>query len=152
MRGLSQLSARERVLLLGGGALLLALAGWLYLWQPLLAARASQAERIGHYLSVLALADRAGATPMTAAEGSESAAPLAQRVTRSGEAAGIPLARLDPEGARLRITVAEAGFAEVIVWIAELEAAAGVRALSVEIARLTEPGRVSLRMTVEEAR
>jgi general secretion pathway protein M len=152
MRGLSQLSARERVLLLGGGALLLALAGWLYLWQPLLAARANQAERIGHYLSVLALADRAGAAPLTATESPESAAPLAQRVTRSGEAAGIPLARLDPEGVRLRITVAEAGFAELIGWIAELEAAAGVRALSVEIARLTEPGRVSLRMTVEEAR
>ncbi|MFC6589488.1 type II secretion system protein GspM [Sulfitobacter pacificus] len=80
------------------------------------------------------------------------ATPLAPRITQSAEAAGIPLARLDPEGAQLRVTVAKVGYAEASAWIASLEARDGVRVLAIEMSRLTEPGQITLRMTLEDAR
>jgi general secretion pathway protein M len=76
---------------------------------------------------------------------------LAPRITQSAEGAGIPLARLDPEGTRLRITVAKAGYNDLIEWIAALEATQNVRVVSVEMSRATEPGQVSLRLLLEDA-
>ncbi|KIN74989.1 general secretion pathway protein M [Sulfitobacter noctilucae] len=151
MKVLASLTPRERVLILGGGTLLLVFAVWFYVWQPIAAAQNVQTERIARYLSVIDLAGQMGDPVTQVAATSAPDTPLAQRITRSGEAAGIALARLDPEGRRLRVTVAEAPYADLIGWIATLEAESGVRALSVEMSRLTGPGMVSLRMTVEDA-
>ncbi|MDF1727660.1 MAG: type II secretion system protein M [Sulfitobacter sp.] len=151
MKWLAGLTPRERLLILGGGAILILLAVWFYVWQPVVQAQAAQSDRIARYLTLIDLARQNGEGAPVAPAPQVPDTPLAQRITQSGEAAGITLARLDPEGARLRITVAEAPYAELIAWIAALEAQSGVRALSVEMSRLTGPGMVSLRMMVENA-
>jgi general secretion pathway protein M len=151
MSVLARLNPRERIIVLGGGTVLIVLAAWLYVWQPLSVERGAQADAIARYLALIEISRTADTAAPVAARAPVTDAPLAPRVTQSAEAAGIPLARLDPDGARLRITVAAAGFAELTGWIASLEAAEGVRVLSVEMSRLTQPGQVSMRLTLEDA-
>jgi general secretion pathway protein M len=150
MSALQRLTLRERVLLALCGALIVVAGLWFYAWQPLAAERVQQEQRISRYLGVMRAARQAGdaAVPLRVAPSFDQ--PLAARVTQSAEAAGIPLARLDPEGARLRITVARAPFAVLVAWIAALEDEGGAEVVSLEMSRLTEPGVVSLRLTVEE--
>ncbi|GLQ29499.1 type II secretion system protein GspM [Sulfitobacter pacificus] len=152
MKAFAQLTLREQILLAGGATLLLVLGAWLYVWQPITMDRALQNSRIARYLSLIEIARRAdtGTPPPVALQA--DATPLAPRITQSAEAAGIPLARLDPEGAQLRVTVAKVGYAEASAWIASLEARDGVRVLAIEMSRLTEPGQITLRMTLEDAR
>jgi general secretion pathway protein M len=151
MTAFTKLTPREKILLLGGGVMLLVLGLWFYLWQPIAQERHAQRDRIARYLSVISIARAADDRGTVVARQPVNPTALAPRVTQSAEAAGITLARLDPEGARLRVTVAKAGFTDLTVWIAALEASSGMRALSVEMSRLTEPGQVSLRMTLEDA-
>lgn len=151
MRGLGDLTLRERLLVLGGATLLVVVGAWLYLWQPILEAQRTETERIARYLTMVELARTTDSAPLLRNQPTVPDAPLAQRVTRSGEAADIPLARLDPDGSRLRVTVAEGDYAVLMSWIAMLEAQEAVRAVSVEMSRLTEPGSVSLRITLEDA-
>lgn len=151
MSVLDKLNPRERMLLLGGGGLLLVLGLWLYGWQPVMAERVVQKDRIARYLSTIQIAQNAKTGAPIEARAPALATPIGPRVTQSASDAGIPLARLDPDGPRLRVTVAKAGFTELSAWIASLEATSGVRALSVEMDRLTEPGQVSLRLTLEDA-
>ena len=152
MSALARLTPRERLLVLGGGAALAVLALWLYAWQPLLAETRVQQDRIARYLALIEIAqgaaDAGGTVP---ASPPADLPPLGPRVTASAEAAGIALARLDPDGARLRLTVAEADYTALTDWIATLEATRNVRAVSVEMDRLTQPGRVSMRLTLEDA-
>ncbi len=150
MSFLAALTLRERLLLLGGGGVVLLLGLWLYVWQPVMAERALQADRIARYLSLINIADNAALTSAVSPRPVRST-PLAPRITQSAETAGIAVARLDPDGPRLRVTVAKASFTDLVAWIAALEADTGVRALSVEMSRLTEPGQVSLRLTLEDA-
>ena len=152
MISLAKLNPRERLIVLGGGALLLVLGLWIYVWQPLMAERAVQHDRISRYLALIDIARNAEIPAVAAVPSSASDVPIGPRVTQSAAAAGIPLARLDPDGPRLRITVAKAGYADLIGWIATLESAEEVRALSVEMSRLTEPGQVSLRLLLEDTR
>lgn len=151
MTALSRLTLREKGLLAGGGVVLGILGLWMYVWQPLIEQRADQNDRIARYLSLIDIAREAPGTVQKPASACTDGAALGPRITNSAETAGIPLTRLDPEGARLRITVSSAGYADAMLWIAELEATACARALSVEMSRLTEPGQVSLRMTLEDA-
>lgn len=151
MKPLGSLSPRERHLLLGGGAFLLILGVWFYVWQPIFQAKAVQTDRIIRYLALIDLTDqKARARPLVETATTPDL-PLAQRLTQSSQEADITLARLDPDGERLRVTVASAPYHSLIVWIASLEAQSSVRAVSVEMSRLTAPGMVSLRMTVEDA-
>ncbi|MBM1635195.1 type II secretion system protein M [Sulfitobacter mediterraneus] len=151
MKVLARLTVRERVLMIGGAALLLVPAAWFYLWQPIAEMQGTQEARIARYLALIDLARDAELAPLAQTKTEARSTPLAQRVTQSSETAGIPLARLDPDGRRLRVTVAEAPYADLIAWIAALETQSGVRALSVEVSRLTAPGTVSLRITLEDA-
>jgi general secretion pathway protein M len=147
---LARLNPRERVLVLGGGTLLLLLAVWMYVWQPLMAERVIQQDRIARYLSVIEIARSADTGVPVLVQSPVALVPIGPRITQSAAAADIPLARLDPDGAQLQITVAKAGYAELIAWIASLETSEGVRALSVDMSRLTEPGQVSLRLLLED--
>jgi general secretion pathway protein M len=151
MKAFQNLTLREQVMVSGGGAILLVLGLWFYVWQPVAAEQRLQSERIARYLSILDIARTAQDGAPRQAVAVVNRTPLAPRITQSAEAAGIPLSRLDPEGARLRVTVAKVGYAEATGWIADLEATSGVRALSIDMARLTEPAQVSLRMTLEDA-
>ena len=150
MISLAKLKPRERALVLGGGSLLLVLGLWTYVWQPLMDERAIENHRIVRYLSVINIARTTDSAAPLEVQKRVSDVPIGPRITQSAAAAGIPLARLDPDGPRLRVTVAGAAYADLIAWISSLESSAGVRALSVEMSRLTEPGQVSLRLFLED--
>lgn len=153
MKAFYALTHREQLMLLGGAAVLIIAGLWLYVWQPLRAEQALQSDRISRYLTLLEIVQGTNDTAHTRITPAVDAlTPLAPRITQSAKAADIAIARLDPEGDRLRLTVAKADFAVIIQWIASLEAAESIRAVSIEIARLTEPGQVSMRITVEDAR
>lgn len=148
MSALASLSTRERVLLLLVLPLVVLVAGWRLAWVPLSDARAAREAEIAGYRMVAEAASRAGAAPLAA---SADAAPLATRVTASAEVAGLSLSRLEPEGERLRVAVAQAGFAQVILWLADLEGE-DVLVSAVEMDRRTAPGAVSVRVLLEDAR
>lgn len=151
MKSFTQFTMRERVLVIAGGALIIIAMVWTYAWQPMLSQRAIQADRIARYLAIVRIVNDAPDATQKGQQISETNAPLAPRITQSAEIANIPLARLDPDGARLRITIANVDFATVMAWIANLEAQNGVRMVSVDLSRLTELGQVSARLTLEDA-
>lgn len=143
------LTHRERVLVLGGGLLLVTLMLWRFGWQPIQQERRALHEDITRYLALAQVADAAAAQGGAKKTAVQPSVPLAQRVTRSAEVAGVALARLDPEGESLRVTVEQVRFAELLEWIVALETIEGATAQYLEISRLPEPGTVSARLTLE---
>ncbi|WP_297775932.1 type II secretion system protein GspM [uncultured Roseovarius sp.] len=151
MTALSRLTLREKWLVASSCSLLVIFALWLYVWKPLNEQRAIQQNRIARYLALINIAGETTATGREPATICTDSSALGPRITKSAEAFGVPLARLDPEGARLRITVSTVDYSEAMLWISELDASACARAIAVEMVRLTEQGQISLRMTLEEA-
>ena len=150
MSALASLSLRERVLLIGGGLLVTGLMAWQFAWQPIQAERAALEVEIERYLMLAQVADEIGPAGTTAQDG--TSLPLAQRITRSAQGAGVPIARLDPSGARLRVAVEQVGFDALLGWLQTLEQDEAARAVTLEVERLTEPGVVTARLTLEDAR
>lgn len=145
------LTHRERVLLLGGGLLILTLMLWRFAWQPIQQERLALHEDIARYLALAQVADAVAAQGGATTSAASATVPLSQRATRSAELAGITLARLDPEGGRLRVTVEQARFADLLEWIMALETNEAATLQNLEISRLPEPGIVSARLTLENA-
>lgn len=151
MSKLSELTPREKLLIGLAAGVLSVTAIWLYVWQPLSERYSAQQDRIARYASILNIVERAPETAAQAMPACTRTGALAPRVVESAEAAGIVLARLDPQGGALRVTVADSAYDAAIDWIAELEARSCVRATSVQMSRLTAPGQVTLRITLQEA-
>lgn len=150
MSALSRLNARERLLVLGALPVMLILVLVWYVWLPLTEQRRTLTDEIAAYRLVAASA-AAAARPGAAPAMPETArAPLAARVTTSAEAAALPLRRLEPDGALLRVTIDDADFDAVLSWISALETEAGVGVAAIEAERRLAPGTVSLRLTLED--
>lgn len=149
---LNKLSRREKVLVTSGGAILLICGLWLYVWQPLGQQRSLQENRIARYLAVLNLTDQFEPSASDFGAQCTNTMALGPRVTQSAEAFGMPLARLDPDGNRLRITVTETSYIDAMLWLEDLEIRSCVRTIMVEMNRLPQPGLVSLRAALEDAR
>lgn len=149
MSTLAGLSPRERMLVLLVLPLVMLLAGWSFGWQPLENLRSTREAEIASYRLVAQSAAEARARPDAGAGGETDAAPFAARVTSSAEAAGLSLSRLEPEGERLRVTLEEASFAQVVLWISDLEAEQGVALAAIEMDRRTAPSVVSARLLLE---
>ena len=150
MKVFETLSVRERALLLVAFPIVVIFAGHQFAWQPLQELRASREAEIASYRFVAQSAAETG-TQITPVE-EEDAAPFAARVTQSAEAAGLSLRRLEPEGDRLRVAIEEAPFAQVVLWIADLEAEQDVLLAAIEIDRRLVPGTVSARLLLEATR
>ncbi len=151
MSALSRLNPRERMLVFVVLPVALFLALIWFVWLPLNELRRSLGAEIANYRLVEASARAAAGRPGTQRpELSQDRAPLAARVTRSAEAAGLLLRRLEPDGGLLRVTIDEVAFDAVILWISDLETDEAVGIIAIEAERRTEPGVVSLRLTLEE--
>jgi general secretion pathway protein M len=122
-------------------------AGWTWAWQPLLADRAALRAELAEARTLAAALD---AWPEgTEAPSPAPSTPLPARVTRSAEAAGIALARIERRGAGLSVTVEEVAFDTLIPWLAALESG-GARLAAIEIDRRPLPGLVSARIDLED--
>ena len=148
---MTSLSRRERLLLALGALVVVAVVGWTFLWQPLAESRAALEDRIAAVRSVAVTLDTypEDGTPRPVAAPDE---PVATRVTRSAERAGVPLSRIERQGEGLTALVDEAPFDAVVGWIAEMEREAGLRLVAVELSRRPTPGAVSARLDLSPAR
>jgi general secretion pathway protein M len=146
---LSRLTLRERLLILIGLPLALMVAAYQFLWVPLSLARADYASQIAAYRLVTETAATAQTTPI-APVSRQLNDPISVRVTQSAEAAGLVLRRIEPDGAAVRVTLDDADFTQLLLWITELEYAQSVKVNAIEIDRRTAPGTVSARATLED--
>lgn len=148
MRALMNLSMRERVLLLLVLPAVLLLAGYRFGWQPLQNLRVLREAEIASYRRIAQAAAQVEA-PIVAEV--PNLTPFAARVTQSAEAAGLELRRIEPEGERIRVAVEDAPFAQVVLWISDLEADRDVTLSAIELDRRIAPGTVSARLLLEAA-
>lgn len=150
-RWISNLTPREKLMLVCMLPVVLLIGAYQLVWLPLDARRDRLVADIAAYqlVSVTALQRPAhGAIPVTAAP---PAVPIATRVTQSADSAGLQLRRLAPEGEGLRVTLDDVDFGAAMLWVAEMEVAQGIRVAAIEVDRRPEPGVVSARLLLEDA-
>lgn len=152
MKMFERFSGREKALILGALPLVLLFAGYRFGWAPLADARMNATADIVGYRTLIEAAETAGQVPTRARTVDVPTAPLANRITRSAEEAGVLVRRLEPEGELIRVTLDDAPFDDVIGWIAAMEAQEAISLLSIEMDRRTAPGIVSARLALENAR
>lgn len=134
-------SARERALLAALGGMALAALLIVAVVRPIQAERARAAADI-RTADMLALRLR-GAGPGRGAALRGRGSPAAI-VSQSAAAAGLTIARIEPEGGRLRVAFADAPFDAVLRWIATIEQTGAVRVGEARIDRgLSVPGSVA---------
>lgn len=150
-RWFANLTGREKVLIAGAAPLAFGLAVYQFAWMPLQVSRAEHVSEIAAYRMVTKIAARQADAPVVLAA-SPPAVPIATRVTQSAENAGLQLRRLEPEGTSLRVTLDDEEFSTIILWISDMDVNQGVRVAAFEVDRRPEPGVVSARLLLEDAR
>ena len=149
-RWFDALTGRERALLLAVLPLVVIALGYFGLWQPVQAARAGYVAQIDAYTQVSATIAALQDQPTTP-HPVENTLPLSTRITQSADAAGLELRRLEPEGDRIAVTLDNAAFASVILWLSDLEVGQSVVLVQIDMDRRVEPGTVSARLVLEAA-
>lgn len=141
-------TGRERLLLLAAGAALGLYVAVVLVAGPLIAGR--DEARAGIARMDAALARLAALPETTTPIRPTDARAVPAIVTETAPGYDLTLRRIEPEGAGARVVVEDAGFAELLRWIAALENAHGLRLRAIEIDRRPEPGVVSARALLEK--
>ena len=148
------LQARERRTLLLGAVALAAMLVFFLVWRPLhqrvdsLQARvAEQRDTLGWMrdaaAEVLAYRGRSPAASRASGLGGEALYSLADRTAREAGLAGA-LQRVEPAGeGRVRVTLEQAAFDDLLGWLQRLERDFSIAADPVSLRRVDAPGRVS---------
>lgn len=114
--------------------------------QPLVADRRHALDAIARHDAGLArLAER---PDVAAASTPAAGGPVTAIVTDTAPDYDLAIRRIEAVGDGARLDVEEAGFAELILWIEELEVRHGLSVTAVEMDRRPEPGTVGARLTV----
>ena len=151
------LQARERQLLLIGAGMLAALAYWLLLWQPLVAAR----ERSSAAVTTLQQATTEASAQVSAILASRKlAAPRPVRslfalIDSSAREAGLMSAqtRIEPLGEdRVRVSMDGVSFDQLAAWLEGLDRTEGVDINEWSVDRALVPGVVNASMTLQTSR
>ncbi|MBK9657527.1 MAG: type II secretion system protein M [Rhodanobacteraceae bacterium] len=151
------LQARERQLLLIGAGMLAALAYWMLLWQPLVAAR----ERSRAAVTTLQQATTEASAQVSAILASRKlAAPRPVRslfalIDSSAREAGLMSAqtRIEPLGEdRVRVSMDGVSFDQLAAWLEGLDRTEGVDINEWSVDRALVPGVVNASMTLQTSR
>ena len=151
------LQLRERQLLLTGGSLMAALAYWLLLWQPLVAAR----EQSRAAVASLQQATVEARTQVTAIMATRTlAAPRPVRslfalIDSSARDAGLMSAqtRIEPLGEdRVRVSMDGVSFDQLAAWLETLDRSEGVDINEWSVDRALVSGVVNASMTLQTSR
>ena len=139
---------RER-LLLGAGAVVLALAVLvLGVWQPLRANRDAELARIARYDRTLAAVSQLPATARPVAD----PRPIATILAQTAAAQGLSILRLDtPKAETATLTLQDAPFETLVLWIDGLNRDSGLAITSATIRRTEVPGTVSADLSLERS-
>lgn len=155
----NQLSVRDQRVLMLGSAMLLLIAGWLLVWEPLREARDNWRLRLS-----AAEADHAfmrAVAPqlqtLTAQRNQAVVAPdgrsLLARVDATARQSGVgdALLRVEPVSAtQVRVSFQGASFDALVQWMEQLASAQGVRLGDFSAHRVAGVGRVDARITLEQ--
>ncbi len=142
-------TSREKLLLCGFGACLLAYLALVVLWQPLARARATAITDIARYnrlqpsLAMLAVSGTGQGLPTSAD------LPIPTILAETAGSFGLTIRRLQPSGTAAEVTLDDAAFATVLPWIDVLERDHGLRIDAVTLTRRPAPGIVATSLTVK---
>lgn len=140
-------SERERLLL---GALATTAGAWLAITailQPLLGAHAAAEASIAR--ADAALARLAALPAIDTAATSGDAQPATAVITATAPDYGMTIRRLEPDGDGARVTLADAGYPEILRWVQALESEHDLHVASIQVDRRPDPGVVSATMTLQ---
>ena len=151
MNAFNRLSQREKLLVLVALPLVALFAGYRFGWLPMTQARTEAEAEIASYRTVIEAVETTGDTRSQSPSQQAPTTPLPTRVTRSAEAAGVLVRRLEPEGDLVRVSLDDGQFEDIMAWIAVMEAQEAIALRSIEMDRRTAPGVVSTRLTLENA-
>lgn len=144
-RWLEERTPRERWLLVVAGAAVVAWIAFAFVWQPIQARREAASRQIALYeRAIVALQ----AAPAVAAPPADPRA-LNAIVTDAASGFGLLIRRLEPEGNRIRVTVDEAAFQTVILWLEAMQRDSGLRASELDMTRRPAPGVVNATLVLE---
>ena len=143
---LQTLTQRERTLVSLALAGVIVAATFQFVWLPVQAKRAALSAEISGYAQIIDRIAALGPETPVLQTAAGPATPLSTRVTQSAEVAGLVLRRLEPEGDMLRVTLDDVAFANVILWLSDLEATHAVIVDAIEVDRRPAPGIVSARL------
>ena len=139
---------RER-LVLGAGAVVLALAVLILgVWQPLRASRDAELARIARYDRLLAALSQLPATARPVVD----PRPIATILAQTAAAQGLAILRLDtPKADTATLTLQDARFEVLVLWIDGLNRDSGLAITSATIRRTELSGTVSADLSLERA-
>lgn len=139
---------RER-LVLGAGAVVLAVAVLILgVWQPLRASRDAELARIVRYDRLLAALSQLPATARPIVD----PRPIATILAQTAAAQGLAILRLDtPKADTATLTLQDARFEVLVLWIDGLNRDSGLAITSATIRRTDVPGTVSADLALERA-
>ena len=146
MQMLQTLTQRERTLVSLALAGVIFAAVFQFVWVPVQAKRAALSAEIAGYAQIIDRIAALGPGTPVLQTAAGPATPLSTRVTQSAEVAGLVLRRLEPEGDMLRVTLGDVAFANVILWLSDLETNHAVIVAGIEVDRRPAPGIVSARL------
>jgi len=153
----TELSARDRRILLLGAAITLPLLGWALIWQPLdtarAAARAALDETAAQHAEVRALAGQIASRARSGNTAASTQSPLAAVEAAARDQRLLEqLKRREAEGANGVHLVLEDAPADALLRLLEnLDQQYGLRVTQARIAPLT-PGRVNASLTLQRGR
>ncbi len=152
MNAFSNLSAREKLLVLLVLPAVILFALYQFAWLPLSLARIDAKIQIASYRALTQAAGTQGDQTRFTAPVAPPTTPLPTRITQSAVSAGVLVRRLEPDGALVRVTLDDAPFDAVIAWIVTMEADHAITLVSLELDRRTVPGIVAARLALETSR
>lgn len=152
---------RERRVLVAGAAVCLLLLGWVFLYRPLVDARAALVQgnvRLAADLAQMRQIARDHQGSQGSQPGGRSAA------ARAGQSLlalvdgglrelglGASLRRIEPAGeGRVRVRLESVPFDPLVSWLETLEAGQGVRLAEITASRTAYAGQVDVQMLIEE--
>ncbi|MDQ1901653.1 type II secretion system protein M [Paracoccus sp. WLY502] len=145
-RWLKESTARERWLLILGGVAVLIWLAFTYAWQPLQERREALGRQIALYeRAIVALQ----AAPVRATAAPSDPRSLNAIVADSAREFGLSIRRLEPEGNRIRVTLEDAAFQSVILWLKAMQEDSGLRASELDMTRRPAPAVVNATLVLE---
>ncbi|MEO6300015.1 MAG: type II secretion system protein GspM [Paracoccaceae bacterium] len=146
MSWLAARDSREQLLLRLGAVVLIAAVVFLGVWQPLLANREAQLARIARYDRLSAALSELPTTARTTPD----ARPIATILAQTAAAQGLAILRLDtPKAETATLTLQDAPFETLVLWIDGLNHDTGLAVTSATIRRTETAGTVSADLSLE---
>ncbi len=117
-------------------------------WHPLLLARQTALIDIARYDRIAAQLRAAG--PDVARIAAARSGSLSSVVTERAAKAGLTIARIEPQGADVVVSLDGVGFDALADWLAALDRDAGVTVVDLKADRRPDPGVVTAQVTLTE--